>query len=486
MGKFHTMAKNVLFIMSDEHQQKSAGCYGHPFVKTPAIDALAAAGTRFTNAYTNSPICVPARASFATGRDVHEIGYWDNAFPYEGRVEGWGHAMQKAGMECRSIGKLHYRNETDPTGFSEQIVPLHVVDGVGAVAGSVKQPLATPIKSSKLASNIGPGDSGYLRYDRSIMENTRDWLTDEAPKHTDKPWALFCSFVCPHFPLIAPQEFYDMYPHDMLEHPKGNSKDYLLHPWIDKFQKMQCHDDFFTEETRKIAMASYYAMCSYLDDNISKVLAALEASGLRDNTLVVYTADHGENLGTRRLWGKSNMYEEACAIPMILSGPGIPSGKVVNTPVTLSDGAATILDAVGIDEAPVNGFRSLSEIANEPDDMNRVAFSEYYANGADTASFMIRKGDYKYIHYVNYEPELFDQKADPEEESNLAGDPKHAAVLAEMQGELTARIDPNAINAESQAAQAALVIAAGGRDAVLSKGNFQGTPAPGEKPEYVL
>ncbi|MDC0987771.1 sulfatase-like hydrolase/transferase, partial [Alphaproteobacteria bacterium] len=128
----------------------------------------------------------------------------------------------------------------------------------------------------------------------------------------------------PHFPLIAPQEFYDMYPHDMLEHPKGNSKDYLLHPWIDKFQKMQCHDDFFTEETRKIAMASYYAMCSYLDDNISKVLAALEASGLRDNTLVVYTADHGENLGTRRLWGKSNMYEEACAIPMILSGPGIP------------------------------------------------------------------------------------------------------------------------------------------------------------------
>ena len=87
---------------------------------------------------------------------------------------------------------------------------------------------------------------------------------------------------------------------------------------------------------------------------------------------------------------------------------------------------------------------------------------------------------------MSYEPELFDQKADPEEESNLAGDPKHAAVLAEMQGELTARIDPNAINAEAQAAQAALVIAAGGRDAVLSKGNFQGTPAPGEKPEYVL
>ena len=148
------MVKNVLFIMSDEHQQKSSGCYGHPFVKTPTIDALAASGTRFTNAYTNSPICVPARASFATGRYVHDIGYWDNAHAYEGRVEGWGHALQKAGMQCLSIGKLHYRSESDPTGFNEQIVPLHIVDGTGAIGGSVKQPLAPPITKSKLATNI--------------------------------------------------------------------------------------------------------------------------------------------------------------------------------------------------------------------------------------------------------------------------------------------------------------------------------------------
>ena len=119
------MVKNVLFIMSDEHQQRAAGCYGHPFLKTPTMDALAAGGTRFTNAYTNSPICVPARASFATGREVYETGYWDNAHGYDGRIEGWGHALQKAGMHCLSIGKLHYRNETDPTGFAEQIIPIH-------------------------------------------------------------------------------------------------------------------------------------------------------------------------------------------------------------------------------------------------------------------------------------------------------------------------------------------------------------------------
>ncbi|RPI46695.1 MAG: sulfatase, partial [Betaproteobacteria bacterium] len=386
------MPNNVLFIMADEHQQKAAGCYGHPFVRTPAIDALAAGGTRFTNAYTNSPICVPARASFATGREVHDIGYWDNAHAYEGRVEGWAHAMRKAGMYCLSVGKLHYRREEDPTGFDRQIVPLHIVGGEGAVSACVKRPLGPPIKKSKLATQIGPGDSGYIRYDRQIMQHTCDWLKNEARNHRGKPWALFCSFVCPHYPLIAPPEFYELYPHEILPHPKGNSPDYPLHPWVEKFRAMQRHDEFFNDQTRKVAIASYYGLCSYLDSNVARVLLALDEAGLRDETLVVYTADHGENLGTRRLWGKSNMYEEAAAIPMIVSGPGVPAGKVCNTPVTLADGAATILDAVGLADQIVPGYRSVRDIGNEPDDMNRVALSQYHASGADTAVFMIRKG----------------------------------------------------------------------------------------------
>lgn len=479
------MAQNVLFIMSDEHQQKAAGCYGHSFVKTPTIDALAASGTRFTNAYTDSPICVPARASFATGRPVHDIGNWDNAHPYDGRVEGWGHALQKHGIHCMSIGKLHYRNETDPTGFVEQVVPLHVVDGVGSVAGAIKQPMAPPMTKSKLARDIGPGDSGYIRYDRSIVENTCDWLKSEAPKRKGQPWALFCSLVAPHFPLIAPPEFYDLYPHDMLETPKGGDPDYPLHPWIEAFRQVQNHDEFFTDETRKVAMASYYGLCSFLDSNIAQVLAALEEAGLRDDTLIVYTADHGENLATRRLWGKSNMYEEAACIPLILSGPGVQAGKVVNTPVTLAEGANTILEAVGLGEEGNPENRSWREIASEPDDPNRVAFSEYHAVGADTAVFMIRKGQYKYIHYVDYEPELFDEDADPEEETNLAADPAYASVLEDLKSELTKRVDPDKVNAAAQASQAALIEKHGGRDAVLNRGSFQGTPAPGEKAEYV-
>src|SRR5215471_19837912 len=110
-------AKNLVFIISDEHQARALSCAGHPIVKTPHLDALAARGTRFAAAYTPCPICVPARASFATGRYVHAMAYWDNAMAYDGRITSWGHRLQAAGIRVESIGKLHYRQQADPTGF---------------------------------------------------------------------------------------------------------------------------------------------------------------------------------------------------------------------------------------------------------------------------------------------------------------------------------------------------------------------------------
>jgi len=117
---------NTLILLTDEQDALVMGCAGHPFVKTPNMDALAARGTRFTNAYTPSPICVPARASLATGRWVHEIGYWDNAMGYDGRVPGWGHALIAAGHRVESIGKLHYVNNKPPTGFSQHHQHMHL------------------------------------------------------------------------------------------------------------------------------------------------------------------------------------------------------------------------------------------------------------------------------------------------------------------------------------------------------------------------
>jgi choline-sulfatase len=137
---------NLLVIMSDEHSRRVLGCYGNRLVRTPHLDSLAARGTRFTDAYCNSPICVPSRASFATGRHVHDIRFWDNANPYDGSVPSWGHRLMAAGSRVTSIGKLHYRDSKDPNGFDEEIIPLHVVDGIGGpVHGFLRQSAALPI-----------------------------------------------------------------------------------------------------------------------------------------------------------------------------------------------------------------------------------------------------------------------------------------------------------------------------------------------------
>ncbi len=160
--------KNLLIIMADEHSSKFLGCAGHEMVRTPNLDRLASNGTRFTSAYTSCPICVPARASFATGKHIHEIGYWDNAHPYDGRIPSWGHQLQTHGVEVVSIGKLHYRNAEDDAGFDDQIIPIHCVDGVGDVLGTVRYPLPVRHKSRDLAEKIGSGETSYTAYDRDV------------------------------------------------------------------------------------------------------------------------------------------------------------------------------------------------------------------------------------------------------------------------------------------------------------------------------
>lgn len=482
---------NLLFIMSDEHQARAMGCAGHPIVKTPNLDRLAARGTRFTNAYTNSPICVPARASFATGQYVHSIGYWTNAHPYEGAVESWGHRLLAAGHKCDSIGKLHYRFETDPCGFEQMIIPLNVVDGIGALRQAIKDPIAPPPSASRFASEIGSGDSSYQKYDREITERTCQWLRDRADGADDaKPWMLFSSHVCPHYPLVARQEFLDLYDVAAMPMPKGHDATTTYHPWFEEMRKATNDDVHFTDDSRRLGIACYYALCSFVDANVGRILDTLDETGLAATTRVIYVSDHGENLGARGMWGKSNMYEESVAIPMIAAGPGIPVSKTCDTAVSLVDGYATILHGLGAGDDAAEAThpgRSLFAIANEDTDPQRVVFSEYHAMGAVSAGFMIRMGKWKYNVYAGFEhPELYDLEADPEEGSDLGRDPGCADVRAQLDAELRRICDPEEVEARSKSDQQALVEKYGGRDAVIARGTFQASPVPGEKPRYTV
>ena len=473
--------QNLLYIMSDEHNPKMLGCYGHDQVKTPNLDKLAAHGTRFTAHYTNSPICIPARAAFATGRYTHETKYWDNALPYDGEVKGWGHRLQDEGYRVESIGKLHYRHEDLNTGFSKQHHPMHVMDGIGQVWGSIRDPLPDE-RSAKMLNEIGPGESNYNRYDRLIVDEACSWLQEAATEDNDKPWVLYLGFVAPHFPLVVPEEFYNLYPLDQLPPRKLDPAEGIQrHPWLQRMDDFSQVDRNLSPEQKLQAVAAYFGLCTFVDHQIGRVLEALDEVGLTADTRIIYTSDHGDNVGARGMWGKSNFYEESASIPLIIAGDGVPEGKVSTTTTSLLDSYQTIMDGVGLEltaeEQNLDG-ESWFELANSADDPERIVFSEYHAASSPTGAFMLRKGKYKFNYYVDYEPELFDLKTDPEETTNLAGDPDYANVIAEYEKKLRNICDPEETDRQAKTDQNALIEKFGGREAALNTGTPGATPVP--------
>lgn len=475
------MTNNLLVIMSDEHQARALGCAGHDFVQTPNLDRLAASGTRFARAYTPSPICVPARASFASGLYPHQNRLWDNAMPYTGKQPGWGHALQDGGIAVESVGKLHYRAEEDPVGFDAEHIPMMVVGGVGMVWASIRKEdeRVTPNKRM-LGDYIGPGTSAYTDYDSAVVERTINWLHERAQRAGGQPWCLYVGLVAPHFPLVVPQEFFDLYPLDTLPDAKLHpSSGYQRHPWVERQNAFMDNEARFRDpEERLRAMASYYGLCTWLDHNVGRILGALEACQLADTTSVIYTSDHGDNVGARGLWGKSNMYEESVTVPMIARGPGFQAGKTCQTAVSLLDLSATIADHFGTRLADDRPGRSLYDLARGKDDFERPVFSEYHAAGAVSGAFMLRKGRWKLIYYVGFEPELFDLEADPEELNDLAPAAAHAPVLAELIADLRKICDPEATDAQAHADQAAMIESYGGREAALKLGAPGASPPP--------
>ena len=469
---------NQLVLMTDEHTRKVLGCYGNKIVKTPHIDRLARDGTLFENAYTNVPICVPARASFATGDYAHRSHHWDNATPYSGTPESWGSALRKAGVTVGSIGKLHYRNADDDVGLEFQKIPMHVVDGIGDVLGCVREPLPKRWKSLSMAENIGPGETSYNIYDRQVAEEAINWLSTHGSQ--EKPWVLFVSMVAPHFPLIAPQKFYDLY--DQLGLMPTKPRETPEHPWHHAMRNCQIMDNFTLERTR-VALTSYYGLVTFVDDLIGKILEAVEQNNLGDNTQIFYLSDHGDNIGERDFWGKSNFYEESVGVPCILKGPTIPAGKISKTPVSLVDVYPTILKTAGITPKAKPGT-SLVDLANADDDLERLVFSEYHAAGSATGAFMVRKGHWKLIYYVSMRPQLFNLADDPEELRDLGVDPKHEYIRMQLETELRSICDPETVDASAKADQMAIVNANGGIEAVVAKGGFGATPPPGVKPEF--
>ena len=483
--------RNVLVIMSDEHNPKVMGCSGHSVISTPHLDALAARGTRFTSAYTTSPVCVPARAGFALGKYIHQIGFWDNADAYDGSLPSWHHVLRDRGHDVVSIGKLHFNSVGVDHGFSEEQVPMHILDGKGDLLGLVRDDIPRRGGAKKMVAMAGPGESSYTLYDRDICARAQVWLHERGAAHqgaappsgSDKPWTLFVSFVAPHFPLTAPPEHYYRYFDQKLPMPHLYAREERPHhPYLEDYRNSFCYDDHFESDADvHRALSGYFGLVSMLDEHIGKVLAALRAAGLESTTDIIYTSDHGDNLGARGLWGKSTMYDEIAGVPLIVAGPSFPSGKVVDAPVSHVDAFPTILECAGESFDSVRDSHpgySLVDLAKglEPE---RTVLSEYHGMGSSTGAYMVRVGRYKFVYYAKYPAQLFDLAKDPNEIDDLAGYPEMKATCEACAKKLFALLDPVTVDRRAKTRQAELLAANGGRDAVIERGDLGFTPAPG-------
>ena len=446
---------NVLILMSDEHAPQFSGVYGHPLVKTPHLDRLAAEGVVFENAYCNSPLCSPSRMSFMTGRYVHKIGAWDNSTSLSSDEPTWAHRLRSIGYDVVLSGKQHFVGPDQLHGFQTQLArDLHAEVAHELYLWSDGTPTAA--SPWKHMERIGPGSTLEIEVDDQVEAASLAYIRD--PDRRQTPWVLNASFIAPHFPFVVPQEYWEMYPLESIDLPRtqaGSIDD--QHPVIERMRRMFGLIDF-PEETVRAARAAYYALITWLDSKVGRLLAALDETDQRENTIVIYVSDHGEMAGEHGMWRKSNFREHSARIPMQIAWPGhLPAGRRVPEVVSLVDMVATLLDltAAPVDSSLDGDSLVPLMLGDAGSSWKNEAFSEYLAHGVARPMAMLRQGRYKLNYSLDDPVELFDLESDPDEQHDLACDDSYAEIRESLRSSLLARWDPVALEQQVRQSQQA-------------------------------
>ena len=451
---------NVLLIMSDQHNRDFMGCAGHPVVRTPALDALAEGGVRFTSAYCNYPLCCPSRMSFMTGRYASSIDCMTNRSYLNGEVPTFAHAFLRAGYDTAISGRMHFAGYDQLHGFGRRLTG-EIYPTVHAAAGwrlhEVLGDLADTSGSTLTALvRSGAGRSAFLDYDADVAAAAVDYLKNRSA--TDPPFLLTAGFMTPHCPYVAPERHYrtyqDLVTGEMLS-PAATSTE---HPYIRSLIEEKGPGYPPGEEVQRRVLAAYCSLVTFGDELVARMVDQLEASGLADETIVVYTSDHGDQMGRHALWAKRTFYEGSIGVPLIVSAPGRTDGARVRADnVSLMDLGSTLLDLAGVE--PLENAEGVSFADLITDERpgswhntviaeNSVGHRERLIDGlSDRCSVhrMIKRDQWKYCYYQHAPPQLFDLNDDPAEDRNLSGDPAFAEIATSLETELLRDWDPEQI-----------------------------------------
>lgn len=458
--------RNTIVICSDEHHFLKAGYRGHPYVQTPNLDALAGEGAAFTHCYCNSPVCGPSRMSFITGKYVHQIDSWFNCVPLREEEATWPSRLSGAGVESTMLGKMHFAGPYQSGGFDH----YQIIDRQGAfspyprvsplpsrLGGFVRAQKRSLLKRAGVRKplftdghDIYSEAVGVYDHDRHVTLWAKEYLQQKAG--SSEPWVLYLGYLQPHWPFTCPEEYFRLYYPNNLDMPFDchMPDNQALHPAVREFQQ-GCNLTGITEDDIRRTLAAYYGMITCMDDMIGQVLDTLKGLGLYQDTTIIYTSDHGENCGEHGLFYKQCPYDSATAVPLIVKGPDIAAGQVVDTPVSLVDLYPTLLDRYGLPvEADRPGKSWLPLLQGQGGYGADSVFAEYHGNFFRNAWYMLVRDGYKYVYHVHGRPSLFNLVEDPRELKDLAEDPAYGDTLRAFEGLLRAQVDPEAVDLRSK------------------------------------
>lgn len=445
---------NILLIEVDSMDGRAMGCMGHPAMvrATPNLDALAKRGVLFRNAYTNNPICCPSRASMWSGKYTFHCEGWNNYKGLEPGTPTFRDELEKAGYLTQTFGKLDYLSG----------------------AHSVRARVTAWLRSANIERpqyRIGPpqvieGDLVRVHSgDWKTADRAANWLKENAK--TEKPFWLYVGLSLPH-PAFRTSRYYlrmideagvmvpplDQYDHPVMRYQR------LVKNW----------EHGYSDEMVLLVRKVYFAMIAETDAIVGHILNALRESGLEDSTYVIFISDHGENAMEHRLWYKMNHYESSARVPMIIAGPEIRRGVVVESLVSLIDIYPTLMDMARWPKPQgLDGHSLMPELLGQPGERPDWVFSEYHDTACNTGSFMVRRGPWKYIAYPGYEPMVFNLDEDPDEVRNLASE--QPEKVREMDRLLRSIVDYEAVDAKVKAYDRASFAA--WREEMKSQGKYE-------------
>jgi len=434
---------NILFLCSDQHSGRmlmGGPGRGVP-VRTPNLERLATKGVLFRNTYCASPVCAPARAAMMTGRFASDVGAYGNTTVYDGNLGTWANHLRDAGYNCWATGKMDLTAGKD-LGFTE-VKTGHGHAQHPDITELFRRPMCYRIDERELVDGK-VGERGA--HDKELLDAGMKFV--RAQSSATKPWAAYVGVTIPHPEFAAPEKYWNLYPPQQMPLPNV-PPGYLenLHPVFQVLRDFSMISTPIPEERIRRARSAYFGMITELDEALGSILDELEKTNALKDTVVVYTADHGEMLGEHGLWLKRSLLEGAARVPLIVAGAGLPAGKVIDSPVSHVDLAATLLELAGVQQpAEFRGTSLLPLIAGTANAGPTHVYAECHNEGNCTGSFMIRRGDWKYIYFSYYSGDLlFNLRDDPGEMNNLADELEAASIKKEMREALNSLADPDTI-----------------------------------------